>query len=75
MKMVINTSWGAISEESAKLRRDPKFIEDVESGRFVGRINERLGYAETLKVVDIPDYATDFLIVDYDGQENSYHRR
>ena len=70
MKIVINTSWGTISEESAKLRRDPQFIEDVETGRFVGRINEHFGYAETLKVVEIPDYATDFLIVDYDGQES-----
>lgn len=70
MKLVINTAWGTISEESAKLRRDPQFIEDVETGRFVGHFDERWGKAEALKVVEIPDYATDFLIVDYDGQES-----
>jgi len=71
MKIVINTSYGAITEESAKLRKDPKFIEDVETGRFVGRVIENVpfGYAETLAVVEIPDNATDMMIVDYDGIE------
>lgn len=69
MKIVINTSYGNISEESAKLRRDPKFIEDVESGRFVGRVDERWGMAETLRVVEIPDEITDYMIVQYDGSE------
>lgn len=73
MKIVINTSYGGITDESAKLRKDPKFIEDVETGRFVGRVLEDVpfgfGYAETLAVVEIPDNATDMMIVDYDGIE------
>ena len=73
MKIVINTSYGGITDESAKLRKDPKFIEDVETGRFVGRVVEKspfsVGYAETLAVVEIPDNATDMMIVNYDGIE------
>lgn len=69
MEIVINTSYGAISEETDHLRTNPQFIEDVKSGRFVGRINEYGGYAETLKVVSIPDDATDYIILNYDGVE------
>ena len=73
MKIVINTSYGGITDESAKLRKDPKFIEDVETGRFVGRVVENVpfgaGFAETLAVVTVPDNATDMMIVNYDGIE------
>ena len=69
MKLVINTAYGGIMERSAALRRDPQFIADVESGRFVGDFDERYGLAETLKVVEIPDDATDMMIVNYDGTE------
>lgn len=69
MKIVINEAYGGITDESAALRIDPQFIEDVESGRFVGRIVEKWGYAETLRVVEIPDDATDYRIVNYDGYE------
>lgn len=71
MEIVINTSYGGITEESAALRYNPQFIEEVKSGRFVGRVVEGAfgGYAETLKVVEIPDEATDHIIVNYDGME------
>ena len=69
MKIVINTSYGSITDESAALRTNPHFIEEVESGRFVGRIVEKWGYAETLRVVEIPDDATDYRIFNYDGCE------
>lgn len=70
MKLVINTSYGGITDESAKLRKDPQFIEDVECGRFVGREQDAWGkHIETLRVVEIPDEATDALIVNYDGIE------
>lgn len=70
MKIAINTSYGGITAESAKLRKDPKFIEDVESGRFVGRPQDAWGKnLETLAVVEIPDEATDMMVVNYDGIE------
>lgn len=71
MKIVINNSWGLITEESANLRLDPQFIDDVESGRFVGRAVEGPwgGHEELLKVVEIPDEVTDYRIVTYDGVE------
>lgn len=69
MKIVINNSYGAITLESDELRRDPKFIEDVESGRFVGCETDAWGSVETLRVVEIPDNATDMMIVNYDGVE------
>ena len=71
MKVVLNTSYGHITEESEKMRFNKQFIEDVESGRFVGRVIEGSwgGYAETLQVFEIPDNATDYKIVNYDGAE------
>ena len=72
MKVVINTSYGAISSESERRRFDAHFIELVETGRFVGQVNEFGGYAETLKVVEIPDCATDYKIVEYDGCEGIF---
>lgn len=69
MKIVINTAYGAITDESAALRTDPQFIEDVESGRFVGRETSAWGSTETLRVVEIPDDATDYRVVNYDGCE------
>ncbi len=69
MKIVINTSYGGISDSSNLKRTNPQFIEDVQSGRFVGEVNERWGFAETLKVVEIPDGVTDYRIVNYDGCE------
>lgn len=74
MKIVINTSYGRISDETESLRCDPHFIEDVESGRFVGRVLEGSwgGYAETLKVVELPDEITDYKIINYDGAEGIF---
>lgn len=69
MKVIINTSYGGISDESAALRYNEQFIDDVESGRFVGRVMERYGFAETLRVVEVPDNATDYKIINYDGCE------
>ena len=69
MKIVINNDYGYRSDETQQLRTDPKFIEDVESGRFVGHVNEHWGGAETLRVIEIPDEATDYMVVNYDGVE------
>ena len=69
MKIVINTAYGGIFPESAALRYDAKFIEDVESGRFVGHFSDKYGFAEVLKVIEIPDDASDHMIVNYDGSE------
>ena len=69
MKIILNTSYGAITDETAMRRLDPAFIEDVESGRYVGAIVEGWGYAETLRVFEVPDEATDYKIVNYDGCE------
>lgn len=71
MKVIINTSFGGVTEETAKQRFDAELIEKVLSGRFVGRTHEGPfgGYAETLKVIEIPDTATDIRIVNYDGCE------
>jgi len=72
MEVVINTSYGTITSRSASRRYDPQFIEDVKSGRFVGAVIEGSfgGYAETLKVVNIPDEASDHMIINYDGIES-----
>jgi hypothetical protein len=69
MKIVLNVDYGGIGETSAAKRLDPKFIEDVETGRFVGDVHEKWGFAETLKVFEIPDEAIDYRIVNYDGCE------
>ena len=69
MKVVINISYGAITDATQARRFDPDFIEAVETGRFSGNTSVRLGYAETLKVVEIPDTATDYQLVEYDGCE------
>lgn len=69
MKLVINTAYGGIFPETAARRTDPQLIADVESGRFVGHVNERWGHAECLRVVEIPDEATDYQIFNYDGTE------
>lgn len=69
MKIVINTSYGGISSQTAALRRNPQFIEDVLSGRFAGRVNFSAGFAETLRVVEIPDDVSDYKIINYDGAE------
>ena len=75
MKIVINASYGAITEETKDNRLNPKLIEDIESGRFVGRVVEGSfgGYAETLMVIEIPDNATDYKIVNYDGAEGIFY--
>lgn len=74
MKIVINADYGRITEESEANRLNDKFIEDIESGRFVGRVVEGSfgGYAETLKVIEIPDDITDYKIVNYDGAEGVF---
>lgn len=69
MKIIINTSWGIINDFHAATRTDPKFIEDVETGRYVGDFDEHDMVAEVLKVVEIPDNATDYAVLNYDGQE------
>lgn len=75
MKIVINASYGTITEETRANRLNPKLIEDVESGRFVGRVVEGSfgGYAETLMVIELPDEITDYKIVNYDGAEGIFY--
>lgn len=69
MKLVINTAYGSTDEETIRKRQDPTFIELVETGRFVGHVDEKFGFAEVLRVVDIPDDVTDYKILNYDGSE------
>ena len=77
MEIVINTCYGgfSVSEEAAKFfnmasvysdidRQDPMLIEKVkENPKWVS------GSCAKLKVVYIPDEATDWVIDDYDGLE------
>lgn len=77
MEIVINTCYGgfSVSEEAAKFfnldsvysdidRQDPALIEKVkENPKWVS------GSFADLKVVDIPDEATDWVIDEYDGLE------
>lgn len=69
MKIVINTAFGATSQDTINKRQNPELIAAVESGRFVGHVDERFGFAEVLRVVNIPDDATDYQILNYDGSE------
>ena len=75
MKVVLNTAYGHITEESEALRFNQQFIEDVESGKFVGRetLGHWGGFLEVLQVFEIPDNATDFKIVNYDGAEGIFY--
>lgn len=77
MEIVINTCYGgfSVSEEAAKFfnldsvysdidRQDPVLIEKVkENPKWVS------GRLANLKVVDIPDKSTDWVIDEYDGLE------
>lgn len=74
MKVILNTSYGHITEETANKRFNAQLIDDVESGRFVGNVVEGSfgGNAETLKVFELPEGITDFKIVNYDGAEGIF---
>lgn len=69
MKLVINTEYGKTHEETIHKRQDSAFIELVETGRFVGHVDEKFGFAELLRVVEIPDDVSDYKILNYDGSE------
>ena len=75
MKIVINTGYGGVTEETKANRLNPQFIKDVESGRFVGMAVEGPfgGYEEALKVIEIPDEITDYKIINYDGAEGIFY--
>lgn len=69
MKVVINTSYGSIPKEIKEKRYDVDFIKEVEdAGGFGLKVKD--DYCDIiLKTVEVPDYATDFRIVNYDGVE------
>lgn len=74
MKIVINGDWGGFSltkevartlgvetyDDSYAVRTNPALIKMLEEGQ---KIND-------LKVVEIPDNATDYMIREYDGNES-----
>ena len=73
MKIVINTEFGGISEYADEHRTDAAFIDAVERGLVnTGVPENEFGWNlnfERLKVVEIPDEATDYKVRDYDGKE------
>ena len=71
MKIIINTNYGHISEETAEHRLDPRLIEQIESGGFSGAKDNSSwgGVHESLMVVELPEDITDYKIVNYDGAE------
>ena len=73
MKIILNKAWGAITPETAALRKDEELIGMVERGEFAGRKSKRWGAEEELTVVEIPDHATDYVIVNYDGVEGVFY--
>jgi len=72
MKILLNTSWGGITQETAMLRRDEELIGLVERGEYKGR-KDRFGNREELTVVTIPDNATDYVVINYDGVEGVFY--
>lgn len=75
MKLVINTCFGGFGinpsiagkygfDEYSESRTNKKLIELIEHGVDCN------GSCSELKVVDIPDEATDYKIIDYDGSED-----
>lgn len=75
MKIVINTEFGGISDYAAEHRTDAYFIEQVEKGVVNTGVPENetkwswTTNFERLKVVEIPDEATDYKVREYDGKE------
>lgn len=65
MKIIINRTWGGISNEAAENRTNPDFIKSVEDGTHQSEDS-----FELLQVVEIPDNASDWAIYDYDGMEH-----
>lgn len=72
MKLLLNKTWGGITPETAMLRRDEELIGLVERGEYKGR-KDRFGNREELTVVTIPDNATDYCVVNYDGVEGVFY--
>ena len=79
MKIILNSCWGGFSFSplalrmagystdrvyDGDLRTDPNMIAAVE---FLGK--NASGYCAALRVVEIPDTATDWEVNDYDGME------
>lgn len=77
MKIIINDCYGGFGvrddilkkynlheTNDKKLRTNPILIDLIESGKEISA-----EYAD-LKVVDIPDYSTDYFIDEYDGMES-----
>lgn len=86
MKLVINGTFGGFAmspttcellhttwyDDSNEVRTNPILIDRVERG-LEGRINIRSDLHSNLQVVEIPDGATDYMIIDYDGIETCYY--
>lgn len=77
MKIVINTCYGgfSVSEEAAKFLNMPSVYADIDRQEpiLIKIVEENpkwvSGSHAYLKVVDIPDEATDWVIDEYDGLE------
>lgn len=62
----VNPSWLGASSAwrfSDAFRTNPKLIADIENGNYTDC------YASRLAVVEIPDTATDWDVLEYDGSE------
>ena len=77
MKMIINACFGGFgvredvekklgldSMREDEIRTNPELIAMIEAGEDVD------GYCAELKVVEIPDSATDYYLDEYDGAES-----
>ena len=71
MELVIQTSYGCIDSECAKRRRDPDFIEEVKRGKI--KYPDVFGSPVEFAVVSIPDDATDYWVISYDGSEGVFY--
>lgn len=85
MKIVVNRCFGGFEFSEAFEKAYPEFADFNEDSRL-WRTNEKLisaleafglksasGYCADLEIVTIPDYATDWIIDDYDGMETLYY--
>lgn len=71
MELVIHTSYGYVDSDFAKRRWDKDFIEKVKRGDV--QYSDIFGDPVKLAVVSIPDDATDYWVINYDGSEGVFY--
>ena len=75
MELVINRCWGGakLSKEAADDLGVDQYDFDRDDYRVIRRVKEDVnasgGRTSKLKVIEIPDECTDYMIKDYDGME------